>query len=198
MRSRGRRRFVDDPTYGIEHFERFPEQYKRIEHRFKLADIDWIEFCGYCYKPITNVEMFRDSERGHDLSDKGVSVTRRMAHGVGIDAYVMAYWVPRPAEVQQEIDQLGSRILELARQYPIQRCRAQRIEPQPRSRVETYSPERWWELVALWHSTHHQRCLKAQSSSEKLANPEWMKHAQGSHSGLWVPPQEPLWEDPAA
>ena len=51
-----------DYAYGIEHMENFPRQYQRIEHRFKLADIDWTEFCGYCHKPLMLVEMVRDTE----------------------------------------------------------------------------------------------------------------------------------------
>lgn len=200
MRPRpGGRRFGDDYIYGLEHFERFPSQYKRIEHRFKMADRDWTEFCGYCHKSLMLVEMFRDKPgKGDDLDDKGVSVTRQLARGVGADAYVMAYLAERPKEVQAEIDRLNTRILDLTRRWPITRFRAQLLEPR-RGPVVTYDyPDDWWELVALQHSAHHYECetarYKAARSGERLANPAWLARAKARHPGLWSPRQEMLWE----
>lgn len=188
-----RRRHGHDYVYGIEHLEEFPEQYERIEHRFKLADTDWNEFCGYCHTPHTLIEMYRDTPQGQDLSDKGVTVTRRLAQGVNAHAYVMAYLTERPPEVQREIDQLNQRVLELTRQYPIKRFRAQLVTPH-RSRVETYTPDEWWSLIVLRHSEHHLQCRVAQRSGEQLANPAWMKWQRHKHSrsGLYVPPQPTL------
>jgi hypothetical protein len=187
------RRYGHDYAYGLQHFERFPEQYKRLSHRFAMADVDWTEFCGYerCRKPLMLVEMFRDSERGIDLSDKGVSVVRQLAKGVGAAAYVMAYFAIRPRGVQTEIDALNRRVLDLTRQWPITRLRAQRLDPK-RGRVFTYTPDEWWELVALSHSEHHHHgCSWARRSSEQLANPAWLAAAQGRQA-LWVPPQQEL------
>lgn len=187
------RRFGHDYAYGLEHFERFPEQYQRVSHRFAMADVDWTEFCGYerCRKPIMLVEMFRDSEQGIDLADKGVSVTRQLASGVGAHAYVMAYQTGRPAEVQDEIDALNTRILELTRQWPITRFRAQLLVPK-RGKIKTYTPDMWWELVALRHSEHHHTCHAALQSREQIANPGWLDRAQQRHQSLWVPRQEQL------
>lgn len=188
------RRFGEDYVYGLNHFERFPTQYKRIEHRFKMADRDWTEFCGYCHRSLMLVEMFRDKPgNGVDLSDKGVSVTRQLARGVGADAYVMAYLTERPKDVQSEIDQLNTRILDLTRQWPITRFRAQLLEPHRGEAVTYDDPEDWWELVALQHSEHHRECDKAIRSRERLANPAWLQRAQARHRELWVPSQEPLW-----
>ena len=158
-----------------------------------MADRDWTEFCGYCHRSLMLVEMFRDRPDGVDLSDKGVSVTRQLARGVGADAYVMAYLTERPKEVQAEIDQLNIRILDLTRQWPVTRFRAQLLEPH-RGKAVTYDdPEDWWELVAVRHSEHHRECAKALRSGERLANPAWLQRAQANHPGLWMPSQEPLW-----
>lgn len=185
------RRFGHDYVYGLDHFERFPQQYKRIEHRFKMADVDWTEFCGYCHWPHTLVEMYRDTPNGQDLRDKGVTVARRLARGVGAHAYVMAYLTERPPEVKDQIDKLNDQVLELSRQWPITRVRAQLVEPH-RSKVETYSADEWWGLIALRHSTHHRDCSAARRSGERLANPAWTDERQRKHAGLWVPEQLPL------
>lgn len=188
------RRHGNDYAYGLEHFERFPEQYKRIEHRFKLADIDWCEFCGYCHKPLMLNEMVRDTEKGIDLSDKATTVIGHLARGASIPAYALGVYIYRPPDVQAEMEQLTARILDLTRQWPITRIRAQLRQPH-RSGVETYdSTEKWWELVALRHSEHHQDCAKAQRSHERLGSPAWLANAQARHRGLWVPTQPPLIE----
>ena len=190
-----RRRHGNDYIYSIEHLERFPEQYERIAHRTKLADVDWTEFCGYsrCHRPVMLVEMFRDTPRGLDLSDKGVTVTRYLANGVDVPAYVMAYLTERPKQVQDEIDRLNQRVLELTRSYPIVRYRAQLIHPE-RSRTQEYDPGDWWSLVVLAHSEHHQRCPDARQSRERLANPAWLEAQRRRHGTrkLWVPRQEAL------
>jgi len=184
------RRFGHDYVYGLEHFERFPKQYERLaEHRFKMADVDWTEFCGYCHWPHTLVEMVRDKPgRGRDLTDKGVTVTRRLARGVGAHAYVMAYLTERPADVQSEIDRLNTTVIDLSRQWPITRFRAQLLEPH-RSKVFAYTPDKWWGLIALRHADHHYHCSAALRSGQQLANPEWVAWAQRQHAGLWVPSQ---------
>lgn len=189
------RRFGEDYVYGLNHFERFPSQYKRIEHRFKMADRDWTEFCGYCHRSLMLVEMFRDRPgKGVDLSDKGVSVTRQLARGVGANAYVMAYLTERPKEVQSEIDTLNARILDLTRQWPITRFRAQLLEPYRGPAVTYDDPEDWWELVAFQHSDHHRECAKALRSGERLANPAWLAAVATRHTNLWIPRPDPLWE----
>jgi hypothetical protein len=190
------RRFGEDYVYGLDHRERFPRQYERMEHRFSMADRDWTEFCGYgyCRKPLMLVEMFRDKPgNGADLYDKGVTITRKLAIGVGAPAYVMAYLTERPAQVQAEIDQMNRQILDLTRRWPITRFRAQLLEPH-RGPVETYEPDQWWELVALTHSEHHLNCRAAQRSGDKLANPSWVQAALKRHQNLWVPPRTLLWE----
>lgn len=194
-----RRTHGHDYLYGIEHAERFPEQYKRIEHRFKMADVDWTEFCGYgrCHRPLMLVEMYRDTPGGQDLSDKGVTVTRHLATGVHVPAYVMAYLTDRPPEVEAEIKRLNDRVLQLHRQHTITRVRAQQIAPPAgdRSRTpEEYSLSEWWELVALRHSEHHQECAVARRSGERHASSAWLMRATQRHggAGLWTPGQPVL------
>lgn len=189
------RTFGYDHAYGIEHRERFPEQYERLEHRFASADIDWTEFCGYsrCRRPLILIEMYRDTERGQDLNDKSATVTGRLARGVCVPAYVIGVWVRRPREVQDQIDALNAQVLELTRQYPITRIRAQLRVPH-RGPVVAYEPGKWWELIALHHSWHHAECPEARRSGEVLASPEWLRATARRHPGLWVPPQPPLTE----
>jgi hypothetical protein len=185
------RRHGTDYAYGIEHSEQFPEQYRRIEHRFKLADIDWCEFCGYCHKPVMLCEMVRDTEKGIDLNDKATTVIGHLARGVSIPAYAIGVYIRRPAEIQAEIDQLNARILDLTRQWPITRIRAQMRQPH-RSKVREYDTGNWWELVAGRHSEHHQACERALASSDRLASPAWLARTQQKHRGLWVPVQPHL------
>lgn len=180
-----------DYAYGIEHMENFPRQYQRIEHRFKLADIDWTEFCGYCHRPLMLVEMRRDTETGVDINDKSSTVTGHLARGVGIPAYALGVYVDRPSEVQAEIDRLNKRVIELTRQYPITRFQAQLRVPR-RGEVKRLEPSEWWEIVTLLHSEHHIDCRKARESGERLANHAWIAKARKTHSGLWTPEQPML------
>jgi hypothetical protein len=180
-----------DYAYGIEHMENFPRQYQRIEHRFKLADIDWTEFCGYCHKPLMLVEMRKDTEAGLDINDKSSTVTGHLARGAGIPAYALGVYVDRPREVQAEIDQLNKRVLELTRQWPITKFQAQLRTPH-RGSVERLEPAEWWEIVALTHSEHHVDCRKALASGEKLAAAAWRQRMAREHSNLYVPVQPML------
>lgn len=186
------RRYGCDYAYGIEHSERFPEQYRRIEHRFKMADIDWCEFCGYCHRPIMLCEMYNGRD---DLNDKSTTVIGRLAKAAAIPAYAIGVSIYRPQDVQDEIDQLNRRILELTRKHPITQINAQLRVPY-RSGVQEYKPEDWWELVAGRHSEHHQTCRPAQVTSrsvrERLANQQWVTWAQRKHGELWPSLQEPL------
>lgn len=181
-----------DYAYGIGHMENFPRQYERIEHRFKLADIDWTEFCGYCHKPLMLVEMVRDPARGIDLNDKSATVTGHLARGAGIPAYVLGVHVDRPPEVQARIDDLNRQVLELTRQWPIARFRAQLRVPHRGTVVTCDDPSEWWEIVALCHSEHHLECPRALAARERLANPAWLNRAMRRHGGLYVPVQPML------
>lgn len=180
-----------DYAYGIAHMENFPRQYARIEHRFKLADIDWTEFCGYCHKPLMLVEMVRDTEAGIDIRDKSATVTGHLARGASIPAYALGVYVDRPREVQAEIDELNRRVLDITRQWPITRFRAQLRVPH-RGKVITCDPAEWWELVVLCHGEHHLECPKARLAGERLANPDWLRRAGSRHGALYVPDQPML------
>jgi len=194
------RTFGNDYIYGIEHLERFPEQYKRIEHRFKLADIDWCEFCGYCHRPIMICEMRAEKKetKPDALNDKPTTVMGHLARGVGIPVYAVGVYTYRPPEVQAEIDRLNAQVLQLTRQYPITRIRAQERTRPRRSIVATYETSEWWEVVTGRHSEHHQLCEPAQqrarSVRERPANPQWVSRMQRKHHGLWTPHEEPLFD----
>jgi hypothetical protein len=185
------RRFGHDYAYGLEHYERFPEQYERMEHRFKLADVDWCEFCGYCHSPVMLCEMWRDRSKPVDLNDKSTTVMGRLARGAGIPVYLVGVYTYRPPEVQAEIDRLNARVLELTRQWPMTRIRAQE-RTAGRSEVAGYVPSEWWEVVAGRHSEHHLVCEDAQRSGERLANPHWLEAVQQRHRRIWTPHQQLL------
>jgi hypothetical protein len=185
-----RRRFGYDYGYSIAHMENLPEQYKRVEHRLKMLDVDWVEFCGYggCGAPLMLYEMVRDTKAGVGLGDKSCTVTARLARAANIPAYVVATWADRPPEAQAEIDRLNARVLDLTRLYPVTRIRAQQREP-IRGETGKFTTAGWFDLIAYAHSSHHAQCAAAAASGDKLANPAWLRAADGrySKSGLWVP-----------
>ncbi len=191
------RTFGHDYAYGIEHLERFPEQYERIEHRFKLADIDWCEFCGYCHKPIMICEMRGEKKetKPRALTDKPTTVMGHLARGIGIPVYAVGVYTYRPPEVQAEIDRLNTQVLDLTRQWPITRIRAQKRTLRRKGEVVGYTSGQWWDFVALTHSDHHQYCAEAQQSTERLANPAWLARAPGRHRGLYAAHQPLLYDD---
>lgn len=185
------RRYGEDLTYAEEHRRRLPELYGRIGHRLDMADRDWTEFCHHCKEPLAIVEEVRDM--GQDLNDKATTVTRRLAARAALPAYLMAWRIERPANVQAEIDRLNDRIRELEAAYPIVGFRARQLFPR-RTALIAYTPEKWFELVLIWHRSHHETCAVAKRNREKAVAGERLALAK-HRSPLWTPDndQPPLW-----
>jgi hypothetical protein len=190
--SRPPRRYLDwtGYAYGVAHLQRFPEQYKRLEHRFKLADIDWCEFCGYCHRPVTLCEMYR----GGDLNDKSTTVMSHLARGE-MPVYAFTPRFEWPPGVEQELDQISKHALGLVQQSRLTEVSAQRRVSHRRGGVETMHPDKWWEAVAFEHGKHHQSCAPARAGSravrEELANPAWLDFTELTNP-LFRLPQVPL------
>jgi hypothetical protein len=150
-----RRYFGTSHVYGEQHRYWLPELYPRTGHRHDMCDRDWTEFCHYCKTPLALFEEERDM--GRDLDDKGTSVLRGVAGRAGLPAVLFAWKVDRPVEVDNQIRELNSELLELERRYPIVGFRARRLLP-TRSPLLTMSPLEWWRDIAVLHVGHHQQC----------------------------------------
>lgn len=95
------RRFDTDNTYGDWHRALMSPLYERIGHRVDMADRDWMEFCHFCKEPLLLVEEVRNL--GQDLSDKGVSVTTKLARRSDVPAVLLAVTHDYPFDGQLHI-----------------------------------------------------------------------------------------------
>jgi hypothetical protein len=152
------RRYGEDLTYGEWHRQALPDKYGRIGHRIDMADRDWTEYCHYCKTPLALIEEVRD--RGQDLLDKGVSVTRNLASLANIQAYLMAWRSERPPEVDREINALHARIRELEAQWPIVGFTIRNLRRQG-ANLQPLTPDEWLEHLLIIHREHHSECRRA-------------------------------------
>lgn len=152
------RRYGEDLTYAEFHRNEFPELYGRVGHRIDMANRDWTEYCHYCKTPLALVEEVRD--RGQDLRDKGVTVTRNVAARANLPAWLMSWSTDRPREVDREIEQLNTRIRELEARWPIVGFRVRNLRHRG-APIQQLTPEEWLQTVAIWHREHHHVCVKA-------------------------------------
>lgn len=180
------RRYREDLSYAEWHRLSFPEMYQRIQHRLVQADRDWTEFCHYCSQPLAIFEEVRDV--GQDLLDKATTVTRKLAVEAGLPARLIAWRTERPAEAQSEIDELGRRISELERQWPIVGFKTRLIAPQQERKIDELHPEEWCHWIAILHREHHHVCKSPRASEFPVAFSRLLKaiHEHPLHDGrLW-------------
>jgi hypothetical protein len=155
-----------DLTYGEEHRRALPELYGRIGHRLDMADRDWTEFCHYCKQPLAIMEEVQD--RGQDLLDKGISVTRHLAMAARLPGFLFAWRTERPPEVQRQIDALNERLRSLEELYPIIGFRVRELLP-PGQPILELTPAQWWEHVRIIHRRHHLDCPRLPEAVSRLA-----------------------------
>ena len=182
------RRFLDDIAYSEEHRHRLPQLYGRVGHRLDMADRDFTEFCHHCKHPLMIQEQVW--YRGQNLYDKGTTVTRKLAALANVPAYLMAYTLPRPREVQKEIDRRCAELMRLQTLHPITEFRMMPLHPSPGKRkMVMLSPEEYWNFIFLVHRDHHRNCPRAAANGERPVNEERLNDAKG-RSELWMPLQE--------
>lgn len=181
------RRFIDDIAYAEEHRWRLRDLYPRIGHRIDMADRDWTEFCHHCKEPIAIIEQVRDV--GQDIHDKATTITRRLAERAGITAFLMAWKIDRPGNIQSEIDRLGEDIMKLQTMHPITRFRVLQIHPSGLRRIShKLDPDDYWEEVLLLHRNHHAECRRAKANGEFPVHHARLARAK-SKSAIWLPVQ---------
>lgn len=152
------RKYGEDLTYSEWHREKLFEKYGRVGHRTDMADRDWTEYCHYCKTPLTLIEEVRD--RGQDLRDKGVSVTRNLASMANIPAFLMAWRNERTREADREINQLHQQIRDLEAQWPITGFTIKNLR-QRGSQLIKITPDQWLEHLLIIHREHHHKCARA-------------------------------------
>ncbi len=152
------RRYGEDLTYAEWHRNALPAKYGRIGHRIDLADRDWTEYCHYCKTPLAIIEEVRD--RGQDLLDKGVSVTRNLARMARLPGMLLAWRNDRPPEVDRRINDLHQQIRELEAQWPILEFTIRNLLG-PGRRLVRITPDTWLEHLLIIHREHHHGCPRA-------------------------------------
>lgn len=162
-----RRSKREDLTFAEWHRNRLSEFYTRIGHRLDMADRDWTEFCHYCKRPLAIVEEVID--KGQNLNEKSVTVTRNLASMAGVEAYLVAPKIDRPAEVWDLIDELGKQITELEAAYPITTFSIKTIRPYHDRNIRVFSEEEAAKFFLAIHRRHHQDCSKANQFPVKNA-----------------------------
>jgi hypothetical protein len=159
-----KREYGEDLTYAETHRNYLPEHYGRIGHRLDMANRDWTEFCHHCKIPLLIVEEVRD--KGQDLLDKGVSVTRQLAYMANLPASLLAWRTERPKHVDDEINALNKRIRELEAAYPITGFTRRNLR-QRNAKLTEMTTDQWFEYILMQHREHHYICA---SSTEKPVN----------------------------
>lgn len=159
----GRRHPGDDQTYARAHVEEMKKKFPRIGHHIDSLDRDLTEYCHYCKEPLELDEVVRDV--GQALSQKPITLTRRVAARAVLPAKLVAWHVDRPDDVQRAIDDLNRRVRELEAQYPIDGVKVRDIVSMPGQRVDPawheMSPGQWWANRLALHHSHHLRCVQA-------------------------------------
>lgn len=178
-----RRIYGTDHTLGDWHRTALAELYRRTGHRLDMADRDWTEFCHWCKEPLLIWEEVLD--RGQDLTDKAVTVTRRLGQRADLPAWLVAPRIERPPEVQQEIDRLNADLRRLEERYPIAYFTVRRIWPQP-GRLHRMTQEGFADELFLVHRDHHQDCRSL--PYQYRVDPERIRRGRDA-SPLWLPQQ---------
>lgn len=176
------RKYGEDLTYGEEHRHRFPELYERIGHRIAMADRDWTEFCYHCKEPLGLYEEVRD--KGQNLNDKATTITRKLGQMSGLPAFLFAWKVERPAEVDAEIFNLNQRIRKLEEAYPIVGFTSRRLTPKLGPLI-AMTPEEWWKHILALHRDHHRNCSAATRREEPVRVEPLEDYQNGNP--LWTP-----------
>lgn len=159
------RRYREDLTFAQWHRKRLPELYPKagIGHRLCLADRDWTEYCAHCKEPLAILEEVVD--RGQNLNEKSVTVTRCLAERSRLEAYLIAPRMERPYEVQQEIDLLQAKIGLLERKYPIVEFSIKQLHPR-HLELQRFTPDEAAQFFYLIHRKHHRYCDVAAARCE--------------------------------
>lgn len=152
------RKYGEDLTYGEWHRHALPERYGRIGHRIDMADRDWTEYCHYCKTPLALIEEVRD--RGQDLLDKGVSVTRNLASLANVPGFLLAWRCERPTGVDREINELHARIRQLEAEWPIIEFTIRNLRIRE-SKLHRVTVNDWLENLLIIHREHHMECARA-------------------------------------
>lgn len=174
--SRPRVHVHEDLSYSQWHRDYLPHLYVRRGHRFDVVDRDWSEFCHYCREPLALIETLRDV--GQDITDKNTRQTVRWAEMAGKDAFIAAFQVPRPSEVQARIDALEREVRELENAYPITGFRTRQLYPRPASDVRQMTPVGWAKAIHDLHLRHYVVCPRRPALSlEEVAR------VDGDHAG---------------
>lgn len=179
-----RRLHGESLVYAEAHRHEIPELWKRNGHRVDSADRDWTEYAHGCREPLALIEEYRDI--GQNLYDKNFTMTKRMAERAQIPAYMVAWRVNRPKEVDEEIERLQRRVLELEAQYPITQISARMIYP-TRTRFQTMQPSDWWLHVCAHHADHYTRCSVCQQKVAPVQRDGLETYKE--RSALWSPMQ---------
>lgn len=157
-RNKNYRKFGVDLAFSNWHRHHFEEHYERRWHVMCTADRDWTEYCYYCSEPVAILEEKLDF--GQNLVDKDYGVTRRLAERSRLQAYMISPKIERPPHVQQEIDELQARVIELQTKYPIPYFSAMELWPH-KTDLKRYTESEFALFIGSLHRHHHINCAKA-------------------------------------
>lgn len=177
------RLYAPDLVYPEAHRVMLPRRYPEIGDWCDAIDVDLVENCHFCRKPLEHHELMHD--RGQGLNQKGTSMLFCLGRDSRVASKLVAYCVTRPPEVEARMNELWRELIGLQTQFPIEGFTIRPIFPLSlygAPREFKLTPGEWWNWVMLIHADHWRQCPPAlRHHQEQPFIPEWVDRVRAQH-----------------
>ncbi len=159
------------PPANAERWGTRPEEYSQWHRQFKglgFVDIDHVEMCKGCQKPLALIETARDI--GQDIRQKKAFVTHNLAMMAGLPAWKLLYKVEEGVVTQITYTCI----------YPGQQWGFD-------YGVHVGSPEQWSEVLYQLHKDHEEKssCRVVTADCTEDDDDNWERR-EGRYDGLEI------------
>lgn len=110
----------------------------RTNAGLRMVDIDAVEICAHCQKPLAVIETARNGGR-YSITTKPHQVTRYIARMLQVPGFVLFY----------DADAGGSTLVTVA---------IRQIAPEKSNDIQNITPDEWAQKLAQLHTAHAETC----------------------------------------